>query len=281
MQITLLRHMASHLDKGLWRTLTTSNLLKYYSSSNPDASMHDNEENLIPNDSFRRINPFLKPLPAWLRDFQTLRPIDVIPIPAQIFNAPIRTDVMHRVVHWYRAGLRAGNASTKHRSDVGGSRRKLYQQKGTGRARAGARQAPNRRGGATCFGPKPRDWSYPLSIKVRHLGLRSALTAKFQQGELSFVTDHSLELPTYKTRDLVQILQNTPFKKPRILLIHSTKTEIPTNLRLATNSLEDQITIMNAGRDHITVFHLLKGHVVLLSESALRYYQNLFEKLQY
>lgn len=240
-----------------------------------------NIKKLVPDDAYRRKNPFLKPLPAWLRDFQTLRPIDIIPIPAQVFDAPIRTDIMHRVVHWYRASLRAGTASTKHRSDVAGSRRKLYQQKGTGKARAGARQAPHRRGGATCFGPKPRDWSYALSIKVRNLGLRSALTAKFKQGELSFITDDSLMLPSHKTKELARILDNTPFKRPRILLIHYTTGDIPATLRYAANSLKDRLTIMNAREEHINVFHLLKGHVILLTESALRYYQTLFDKLSY
>ena len=226
----------------------------------------------------QRCNPFLKPLAAWLRDFKTFQPLSITEVSAKIFAAPPRIDIMHRVVHWYRASLRTGTASTKHRSDVRGSTRKLHRQKGTGKARAGSIRAPQRRGGATCFGPKPRLWYYPLPEKVKNLGLKSSLSAKFQQGELSFVTDESLELSSHKTGELAKILENIPYK--RILLIHHTKV-LSENLLRASNSLKARFTVMSTPKDHINAYHVLKSHFVLLSNSAKKHLEHHFNKLPY
>lgn len=224
-----------------------------------------------------RRNPFLEPIPAWLRDFKTFQPISLIKVSSKVFNAPIRIDIMHRVVHWYRAGLRAGTASTKHRSDVRGSTRKLYRQKGTGRARAGSSRAPHRRGGATCFGPKPRDWSYTLPEKLRNLGLRSALTAKFKQGELSFVSNASLALPSHKTKLLASMVSNVPSQ--RLLLLHA--GEAKENLERAARNIKRHITIMDVCKEPVNVYHLLKRHFIVMTESARKRYETLFERLPY
>ncbi len=80
--------------------------------------------------------------------FQPLRPIT---LPPELFATPRRMDLIHRVVCWFRAGERAGLASTKGRGEVAGSNRKIHAQKGTGRARAGDARAPHRRGGKKCF----------------------------------------------------------------------------------------------------------------------------------
>lgn len=220
----------------------------------------------------QRVNPFLAPLPAWLRDFQTFQPTSIISISAKVFNSHIRTDLIHRVVRWYRAGLRAGTASTKHRSDVRGSTRKIYQQKGTGRARAGSIRAPQRRGGARCFGPKPRDFSYPLALKVRASALRSAFSAKFKQGQLSFVTNESIALECHKTKSLLKSLRNIQTKK--ILLIDT----IPPsrNLKLASRSLKSNLIFMTA-KDSINAYHVLDNSLVLLTMRAKQYFEGYLE----
>jgi len=95
-----------------------------------------------------RINPFTKPVQGWLRNLhQPLAPIGLIELPGEVFRTRARVDLMHRVVRWWRAGQRAGTACAKGRADVHGSNRKLHQQKGTGKARAGSRKAPHRKGG--------------------------------------------------------------------------------------------------------------------------------------
>ena len=85
----------------------------------------------------------------------------------EIFGGPVKEHLFHEVVRWQLACRRRGNASTKERSEVVGSRRKLFRQKGTGRARRGSAQAGLLKGGGVTFGPKPRDFSYTLPIKVR------------------------------------------------------------------------------------------------------------------
>ena len=224
-----------------------------------------------------RENPFLKPVPAWLRDFKTFQPITMTFASAKIFNTPIRVDIMHRVVHWHLAGLRAGTASTKHRSDVRGSTRKIYQQKGLGRARAGSSRTHQRRGGARCFGPKPRKFYYTLPEKIRNLGLRSALSTKFSQGQLSFVSDESINLGSHKTGYLADILEKIPAK--RILLIDSAPPN--KNLMLAARSLDNSIVLMNVETDRINVYHILKGQFILLTDRAKRYYEQHFDSLFY
>lgn len=258
--------MPSKFQKNLVSTACGEHQSSYVGGS---ANMHPS---LVP-----RRNPFLEPIPAWLRDFKTFQPISIIKVSSKVFNAPIRIDIMHRVVHWYRAGLRAGTASTKHRSDVRGSTRKLYRQKGTGRARAGSSRAPHRRGGATCFGPKPRDWSYTLPEKLRNLGLRSALTAKFRQGELSFVSDASLSLPNHKTKFLASMVSNVPSQ--RLLLLHA--GEAKENLERAARNIRSHITIMDVCKEPVNVYHLLKKQFIVMTESAKKRYEALFEGLPY
>ncbi|PJF19458.1 hypothetical protein PSACC_00730 [Paramicrosporidium saccamoebae] len=224
-----------------------------------------------------RRNPFLEPVPAWLRNFKTYEPMTIVKVSPTVFKAPVRVDIMHRVVNWYRAGLRAGTASTKHRSDVRGTTRKMYQQKGTGRARAGTRRAHQRRGGARCFGPKPRKYSYELPRKIVNFGLRSALSTKFGQGQLSFVADDSILIDTHKTSSLSKIIANIPAKK--ILLIDSSPPQ--QNLKLAARSLNDSFSILNTRTDAINVYHILKYPCVLLTDRARKYYERYFNSSRY
>jgi large subunit ribosomal protein L4 len=153
----------------------------------------------------------------------------------------------------------------------------MYQQKGTGRARAGTRRAHQRRGGARCFGPKPRKYSYELSRKIVDFGLKSALSTKFGQGQLSFVTDDSILFDTHKTSSLAKIIAKMPAKK--ILLIDS---ELPQkNLKLAARSLNTSLTILNLRMDTINVYHILKYPCVLLTDRARKYYERYFNASRY
>lgn len=224
-----------------------------------------------------RINPFMRPALAWLRDFRTFEPVSMVTAAARVFKRPVRVDILHRIVHWHRASIRAGTASTKHRSDVSGSTRKLYQQKGLGKARAGSIRAPQRRGGARCFGPKPHDFYYPLAPKVRSLGLCSALSAKFKQGQLSFVETGSIALETQKTAGMAQILAKIPGKK--VLLLDTQPP--PRNLFLAARSLQERIVFMNVCADAVNAYHILNNSFVLLTERAKIHYERLFEALPY
>lgn len=122
-----------------------------------------------------------------------------------IFGAPVRQDILARMVNWQLAKRRAGTAKTKGRSEVRGSTRKLFNQKGTGRARAGSARVVQRRGGGVVFGPRPRDHSHKLPKKVRRMALKSALSAKAAEGKLVVLDGLSLE--SGKTKDLAQQIE--------------------------------------------------------------------------
>ncbi len=125
-----------------------------------------------------------------------------IQINPEIFSAPLRQDILARMVHWQLAKRRAGTHSTKGISQISGTTRKPWKQKGTGRARAGSLRSPQFRGGATIFGPLPRDHGYKLPKKVRQIALKTALSSKIASGELLIVED--LNAGTTKTKELIQ-----------------------------------------------------------------------------
>jgi large subunit ribosomal protein L4 len=101
-----------------------------------------------------------------------------------VFGLPVRRDILARVVNWQLAKRRAGTHKTKGISDISGTTKKPYKQKGTGSARQGSRRSPQFRGGAVIFGPVVRDHAFDLQKKVRRLGLKTALSAKQAEGKL-------------------------------------------------------------------------------------------------
>ena len=101
-----------------------------------------------------------------------------------LFNVPAKASVLHEVVTMQLASRRSGSAAVKHRSDVKGSRRKLFRQKGTGRARRGDIKSPLLRGGGVVFGPDPKSYAYRVPKKVRKLALKMALSSKLQEKNL-------------------------------------------------------------------------------------------------
>ncbi len=108
-------------------------------------------------------------------------------LPKEIFDAKINPDLMAQAVRVYLANQRQGTQSTKTRGEVSGTTAKMYRQKGTGRARHGAKTAPIFVGGGISFGPKPRDFSLSLPKKMKKAALFSALTEKFQDGNILVV----------------------------------------------------------------------------------------------
>lgn len=128
------------------------------------------------------------------------KPVGEIDLADAVFGTPVRPDLMQRTVRWQRAKRRAGTHKTKSVSEMRGSTRKPFKQKGTGRARAGTRRAPHHRGGVAIFGPVPRDHAHKLPKKVRRLALKSALSSKWAEGKLTVVDSLALDSP--KTRAL-------------------------------------------------------------------------------
>ena len=136
-------------------------------------------------------------------------------------DAEVNGPVIHQCVVAYLANQRQGTASTKSRSEVRGSGRKLYRQKGTGRARVGDAKSPIRVHGGVAFGPKPRSYRQDTPKRVRRLGLHSALADRFQNQQCILVEDFTLEQP--RTKDMVNMLKalNVDGKALLILDEHS------------------------------------------------------------
>lgn len=138
-----------------------------------------------------------------------------------IFGAEVNESVLHDAVVAQLASRRLGTHDTKTRGEVSGGGRKPWRQKGTGRARAGTTRSPIWRSGGIVFGPHPRDYSYSLPKKVRRLALKSALSAKVNDGDILVLDSLTLEVP--KTKDMVKILG--ALKVDDALLVTAVKDE--------------------------------------------------------
>ncbi|KAF2426292.1 ribosomal protein L4, partial [Tothia fuscella] len=125
--------------------------------------------------------------------FPSLEPLQFLRYPPTHLNVPLRKDILHKAVIFEGDATRQGTASTKYRSEVHGSNRKIRPQKGTGRARLGNKKSPMLRGGGVAFGPHPRDFSTGLNQKVYDLAVRTALSYRYRKGELLIVD--GLDIP--------------------------------------------------------------------------------------
>jgi len=116
-----------------------------------------------------------------------------IELAEEVFGLPVRRDILARIVNWQLAKRRAGTHKTKGISDISGTTKKPYKQKGTGRARQGSLRSPQFRGGAVIFGPVVRSHEFDLQKKVRRLGLKTALSAKQAEGKLVVLEEARLD----------------------------------------------------------------------------------------
>ncbi len=121
-----------------------------------------------------------------------------------LFGVEVNAHLLHDIVQMQRANRRSGNACTKTRSDVSGSGKKPWKQKGTGRARSGNRRSPLWRGGGTVFGPTPRSYSYKMPRKVRQLGLRMALSSRFSDNLMVVLDNFTLD--EIKTKKFLSVM---------------------------------------------------------------------------
>ena len=124
----------------------------------------------------------------------------------QLFSIPVKASVLHEVVTMRQTSRRAGTASVKNRSDIRGSMRKLFRQKGTGRARSGNIKSPLLRGGGVVFGPHPKSYAYKLPKKIRRLALKMVMSSKLQDNHLVVLDKFPLE--RIKTKDVAVVLQD-------------------------------------------------------------------------
>lgn len=189
----------------------------------------------------------------------TGKKVSQIDLPDVIFDIPVKKSVLHEVVRQQLANRRAGTAAVKRRSDIRGSQRKLFRQKGTGRARRGNIKSPLLRGGGVAFGPEPRSFGYKVPKKVRRLALKMALSTKLQNQKL-MVLDQ-LELEEIKTKAFVNVLSALDVNKA--LFITDQKNE---TVELSSRNIPDVKVLRCEG---MNVYDILKyDHLVLLEASV-------------
>ncbi|CAH9138888.1 unnamed protein product [Cuscuta epithymum] len=182
-------------------------------------------------------------------------------LPGDVFDVPIRKDIIHRVVRWQLAKRQQGTHSTKTISEVSGTGRKPYPQKGTGRARHGTLRSHQFRGGATMHGPKPRSHEFKLNKKVRRLGLKIALSAYAAEGKL--MVFENMDVPSHKTKNIVSYVQKMENTK-KILLVDG--GPISENLKLATQNLHYVNVLPSIG---LNVYSILLHDTLVMSRDAV------------
>ena len=176
-----------------------------------------------------------------------------------VFGAPVNENLLYEAVRHSQAARRGGNAKTKTRHEVSGSGKKLWRQKGTGRARMGSIRSPLWRHGGTVHGPQPRDYSYKLPRKMLLGALRSALSAKLRDGELRVVNEFALA--DHKTKAMRAVLDVLGAPKT-VLMIDNGENR---NLSLGTRNLAG---VKLVSTKDVEVYDLLAHAGVLLSQSA-------------
>lgn len=176
-----------------------------------------------------------------------------------VFGAPVNEALLYEAVRHYLAGTRRGTASTKTRHEVAGSGKKLWKQKGTGRARMGSIRSPLWRHGGTVHGPQPHSFAYRLPKKMQLGALRSALSAKLRDGELKVVSEFSLS--GAKSKLMRQTLDTLDARRT-VLLVENAENR---NLNLSSRNLKGVKLV--SSRD-VNVYDLLGHEQIFLSQAA-------------
>ncbi len=199
--------------------------------------------------------------------------VETMKLPGEIFSARINKPLMAQAIRVYLANQRRGTVSTKTRGEVEGSTRKIYRQKGTGRARHGSIRAPLFVGGGLVFGPKPRDYSMSMPQKMRRAALFSALTSKCNDKGLQVIS--GLEALEPKTKvmynALKEIMETT---KPSVLLVVPTEST-GTNVRKAVRNIEG-VTFLPVNQ--LNTYQVLKAKQVIMMKDAVESIATVFGK---
>ena len=185
----------------------------------------------------------------------------------EVFGA-VNEDLLWEAVKHYRAAQRQGTHATKNKKLVSGAGKKLWKQKGTGRARVGSIRSPLWRHGGTVHGPQPRSYDYQFPKKKLLGALRSALAAKFADGKLTVVESFDLKEP--KAGAFRKSLEKLNFSKNALLVEQSSK-EGNRNLELSSRNLEG-VELVNGNAVH--PYHLLRYELAIFSRPALERLQD-------
>ena len=186
-----------------------------------------------------------------------------------IFAAPLNKPLIYEAVKCYLANQRLGTSSTKTRGEVSGAGRKLWKQKGTGRARIASLRSPLWKGGGNVHGPKPRDWSYEMPKKKRRGALRSVLSERLREGGLLVV--ENFQLPDHKTKNIVKTLDALELTRATLLV----DVQDNRNLTLSARNLPRVKRVSSAG---VNVYDLLQHEKIVISRDAVMQLQDILSK---
>ena len=178
-----------------------------------------------------------------------------------VFGAPLNEALIHAAVRNFMANARQGTSATKTRGDVAGSGRKLWKQKGTGRARIASLRSPLWKGGGNAHGPQPRDWSYNMPKKMRQGALRSALSERVREGRVVLVDGWALDKP--KTKEFLGSLKQLGLEG-KTLIVDSLDNE---NLMLSTRNVQSAKVVNSFA---LNIYDLLYHDKLIISEAAVK-----------
>jgi len=179
-----------------------------------------------------------------------------------IFAVEPNEHVMYLAVKQYLADQRQGTHKSKERSELSGSTRKLFRQKGTGGARRGDINSPLLRGGARVFGPKPRDYSFKLNKKVKALARKSALTCKVNDNEIVVIEDFSFD--QIKTKQMVEVLKSFDVNGKRNMFVFA---EPNRNVVLSARNIQRTQVVLAR---NLNTYDILNAKRIFITESALK-----------
>ncbi len=195
--------------------------------------------------------------------------VDHIEVSEQVFGISFNQAVVHQVMVGQRANARQGTASTKTRSEVSGSTRKLFRQKGTGSARAGSIRSPLRRGGGIAFGPKPRSYRQAVPKKMRRLALRCVLSAKIRDEALIVLEQLKLEQP--RTKEMVRVLAALGVDSSALIVIAEPEENVVKSARNLPGIKTMPASLLN-------VVDILSCKMLLMTVAAVRKAEELWGK---
>ena len=178
-----------------------------------------------------------------------------------VFDAPLNEALIHAAVRNFMANSRQGTSATKTRGDVAGAGRKLWKQKGTGRARIASLRSPLWKGGGNAHGPQPRDWSYNMPKKMRRGALRSAISERVREGNVIVVDGWALDKP--KTKEFLASLGKLGLGTGKTLIVDSFDNE---QLLLSARNIQRTKVVNSLG---LNIYDLLYHEKLVLSQSAV------------
>ena len=191
-----------------------------------------------------------------------------IELPADIFGIEPNQHVVYLAVKAYLAHQRQGTHKSKERSEMSGSTRKLFKQKGTGGARRGDINSPLLYGGARVFGPKPHEYVVKLNKKVKQLARKSALSTKAATGSIMIIEDFNMEAP--KTKELVNVLKSLGIAGKRTVLV---TPELNENLLKSSRNIQ-RVALTRAS--DLNTYQIMQTQSLVLSEGSVAKIQEMF-----